>query len=844
MSSRTIRHGPTQLCPSSVLERLLPLARRDSTVAVLLLACLVAMFWKVVFTSEMFFYRDVYDYSYPHALFIHDALRHGHLPYWNPLLNYGEPVLANPNFLFFYPDTLLIALLPLNFAYTLHYILHFALAAIGTYLLLRRWNRSRSAAFFAAFFFTFSGPMLSLGNFYNEVACAAWIPWALLVTDRAVESFSRRSWVLLVLVFSLQFLAAEPLTLLATFGLCLAYAMFMAASRSPSSRTRAAGAIVVLFAVVGVLMVGLVAVQLLPATDLLRHSRRGVSGFPYGETTYWSLHPVLLLQVILPDFFFAPFQNTGLWSWLLNFRNAAYFPSVFVGFVPCFFALVGWAYGRSPRRRFLAAASVTLAVLALGKFTPVFKALYLVFPPLHVLRFPAKLLVPAVFLIATLAGYGIDVLLEPCRLKDGQRKRVLIPLGVMGALALLVWVFTWILPSGVGLVASRILRWTHSMVSALPSEAISAESMRQATEFILQRLRWCLPGFFGYAMAGVLVCVAWETGKNWTRMTVWLALLVGCGQLVLINSAANPTVPKEFYTYRPPVLTLMPDVNTSPFRYCDIHRSDGSHDMGSPTLFVNFDSIAQVRDLPESARGAFRSRLIATRAIMLTGAEGIAYNDVEWSYPPFLHQFWVYVLRDGPSDSRMERLIARTNVKYFISPVDRQSPDLWRVGSVFDGSSQPLSLQEDSRVAPRVYIAGTAIVLPDPRKTLELMSSPNYDPAQAVILAELGAAAPANGSGADSAGRVAIVERQANRVVLHAEMSRPGYVVLLDRFDTNWHAALDGKETPVMRANQLFRAVYTPAGAHGLCFEYKQKGLLSGLLVSAATLLLLTFLAW
>lgn len=47
-------------------------------------------------------------------------------------MNYGEPVLANPNFIFFYPYTLFIILLPIDFAYTLHYLIHFALAAIGT----------------------------------------------------------------------------------------------------------------------------------------------------------------------------------------------------------------------------------------------------------------------------------------------------------------------------------------------------------------------------------------------------------------------------------------------------------------------------------------------------------------------------------------------------------------------------------------------------------------------------------------------------------------------------------------------------------------------------------------
>jgi hypothetical protein len=103
------------------------------------------------------FFRDVFSYSYPHARFIREMCLAGQLPYWNPTLNFGEPILANPNFLFFYPSTLLLVALPLDLGYTLHYILHFILAGIGTYALARRWNQSRMAAFFAGFVFSFSG---------------------------------------------------------------------------------------------------------------------------------------------------------------------------------------------------------------------------------------------------------------------------------------------------------------------------------------------------------------------------------------------------------------------------------------------------------------------------------------------------------------------------------------------------------------------------------------------------------------------------------------------------------------------------------------------------------------
>src|SRR5208337_2197838 len=163
------------------------LDRIDWALAAVLALGALAMFGKVIFTPSMLFIRDVFNYTYPSTRFIQEMCRHGALPYWNPYLNYGQPLLENPNLLFFYPYTLFIIFLPIDFAYPLFYVVHVALAGIGTFLLARRWGQSRQAAFFAGFVFACSGPLLSLGNLYNHAACAAWMPWALLATDRFVR---------------------------------------------------------------------------------------------------------------------------------------------------------------------------------------------------------------------------------------------------------------------------------------------------------------------------------------------------------------------------------------------------------------------------------------------------------------------------------------------------------------------------------------------------------------------------------------------------------------------------------------------------------------------------------
>lgn len=70
-------------------------------------------------------------------------------------------------------------------------------------------------------------------------------------------------------------------------------------------------------------------------------------------------------------------------------------------------------------------------------------------------------------------------------------------------------------------------------------------------------------------------------------------------------------------------------------------------------------------------------------------------------------------------------------------------------------------------------------------------------------------------------------------------MKRSGFVVLLDRYDPGWRATLDGRPTPILVANHMFRAVQVSAGSHQIVFEYRQRGLEPGVALSLMTLLVL-----
>jgi hypothetical protein len=134
---------------------------------------------------------------------------------------------------------------------------------------------------------------------------------------------------------------------------------------------------------------------------------------------------------------------------------------------------------------------------------------------------------------------------------------------------------------------------------------------------------------------------------------------------------------------------------------------------------------------------------------------------------------------------------------------------------------------------PRAYVA----------KDVRVVSTPEQ--AQAVVLGSTswvlqGGAVVEDGRFAaqGSDGSVVVRRYDAEEVELEANLSRPGLVVLQDRYDPYWRASVDGVEVPIMLANYVFRGVGAGAGLHTIHFWYHPS-----LIYVGAGISLLTFFA-
>ena len=63
------------------------------------------------------------------------------------------------------------------------------------------------------------------------------------------------------------------------------------------------------------------------------------------------------------------------------------------------------------------------------------------------------------------------------------------------------------------------------------------------------------------------------------------------------------------------------------------------------------------------------------------------------------------------------------------------------------------------------------------------------------------------------------------RVTARCFSAVPSVAVFVEQYDAGWSATVDGKPTPVVRANLLARAVPLPAGDHRIVLEYHAPGL-------------------
>ena len=148
----------------------------------------------------------------------------------------------------------------------------------------------------------------------------------------------------------------------------------------------------------------------------------------------------------------------------------------------------------------------------------------------------------------------------------------------------------------------------------------------------------------------------------------------------------------------------------------------------------------------------------------------------------------------------------------------------------------------------RVRIIPGAQKVDSNREATSILSLPNYDPNNVLLLHRRKNDESLHNVNErlDPSTHAQIVAEDSQHVRIDVIAPQGGYLLLADTYYPGWHAAVDGTETTLYRANIALRAVWLPPGARTVEFTYRATQFFRGLKLAAlgASLLLLWLLVF
>lgn len=308
---------------------------------------------------------------------VRDALAGGELPFWNPYTFCGAPLLSNLQSAALYPvDWLLLPFAP-GTAYGLSLVVHAWIAAFGAYLLARRLGGGAAAALLPALAFAYSGHNaihLFAGNLLNLFS-TAWVPWLWL----ALLSHGCRRVAGTALVVALLLLCGYPQTLYYALLLGILLQLF-SGPLGVKNRLRGLGAS--LLGVAWGLL--LAAIQLFPTLAYLAGSARS-QPLDWMAATEFSLAPSHLVCLFLPHWFGNQAEGTYTGHWW-DWSNP------YAGVAVVLLAILALVKVERKRALPLAAVGLLALLLAMGRYSPLYRLFYEVAPLADRFRAPVRFL--------------------------------------------------------------------------------------------------------------------------------------------------------------------------------------------------------------------------------------------------------------------------------------------------------------------------------------------------------------------------------------------------------------------------------------------------------------------
>ncbi|PYO95710.1 MAG: hypothetical protein DMD62_00635 [Gemmatimonadetes bacterium] len=706
----------------------------------------------------------------------------GQLPLWNPMIMDGLPYIAvvtHGDVL--YPTSFLRWKFSADKVTNFGFVLHYILAGMFMFLLLRRLRISWTGSVVGGVAYQLTGILISYARpgHDGKLFVSTMLPLACLALVVALRD--RRAWgyPLLAVAVALCLLSPHVQTtyyLLIATGLWALYLTFGEPTSEPLAPRLTRLAIVLAAVIAGF---GIAMPQILPFLEYIPHSPRAVaySGAFESAASYgvpWD-H--------VPEFFLAGFTGGGggtYWG-----SNPIKLHSEYLGLPVILLAILGLR-GQPERRRliwWLGGICILFLLIALGNATPFYKLWWSVMPYVRKTRAPGMVFFVVAFCTASLAALGTSRLER----KEGEGH-----------------VRTWLILSGVIALLGLAGAFGHLAESLAPLGG----GRRQLAEAWGPDIR--VSALIGAVLlfAVALVAFAYLRGKAPViALALGLPLLVGADlwrdgrHFWLYSDPPNQSL------YRLDPLTTRLKAVPKPFRVLDFN--------------VYPENVLMAHGIPQ--------------VLGYQGNELRYFDELIGGRPGTQNEARFLV-----TSTKLWDLLA---VRYLLITDTVKVPGYHRVMGPVQTAGNPGYLYEADTAPPYARVVPAAVKVDADSLVPPTLADPRFPPFDRVVLLPSNSPIkprPLQGVPPASPSRAHVTAWDAGRMIVELDPppAESSYVLIAENWYLDWRVNVDGHPGQVLRGDHALLTVPVGPGTKRLELSYHSRAFARGKAIGLVTLLL------
>jgi len=764
--------------------------RSSAFFAILIILIMTIAFWgRVIFTGKVLlpadmllkelpwghygsvshlqnhYLSDALHAFYPMKTLISERLKSGEFPLWLPEVSCGYPLFASGFHDVIGLSGFLLLLADVPLAHNLLFILQLFLAGTFMYFFLRTIKVGFWGAIVSAVAFMLNFLFMSYLLFEHIVGAMLWLPLICLFLEK-FHSRGKFAYLLLAGLFmGLAVLNGSIQSMLYVFLAVFIYFAYHGCRSARNAKSlRPLFKSMLIFSLIVLIGFSVAAVKLIPTFEFFLGWNQRDGGFAFGRwlTTLWKkpLAIPLLSGFVFPDLL-GSHRALDVTKVLGDMGGREGISGnvfkAYIGILPFMFAFIAVFYRRCEKSRLFVWMSV--APILLIMFTPLYLFLYF------------RGFVVYIFAACVLAGLGVDWLI------NSENREVAARRITKGLKWILIIGFVALVIGNLFLYAFRdkILSAGHSFIRARAARAgwlnydmdwQLGKVDNMLAHYSILNHRMYLP----FAIGGMCFVLLWAFGKSRIGTTAFMIMVV---------------------------LVVFFDLSRLGWDYIPMVDRD-----------LVFPETESVKFLKQD-KSLFR---INTRWDKAKDPPVFPPNTL---LPYGISNVKVYASLIPPQGFIEERFHSLLNVKYVIAPPGTQMPqNLYSLA--FDGD---VWIYENREVLPRAYMVQQARFVETEEDALTEMYSADFDPGKTVVI--VGSARLGSLDDPSPEHSVVEVARYApSEVEVDVDSTNGGFLVLSDRYYPGWKVFVDGKESPMYKANYVFRAVQLDKGRHRVSFSF------------------------